>query len=157
MLNVLQKLDGVSRASETSRFASYFTRSGDRELTRLSNSGELPSSVAALNFEESSEKTTTVQTTSLPLDNKYPIPSEPHFGCVAKVYGDVAASIKTTDVYDFIGILTESSSVHTSCPTRPKLDYVMVLHVMLPGYRARSTISPQARQSRLRSLSQHCM
>ncbi|POY76677.1 hypothetical protein BMF94_0269 [Rhodotorula taiwanensis] len=46
---------------------------------------------------------------SADLPNKNPIPSEPSFGLVAKVYGDGDASLKTTDVREFVGIFGSTS------------------------------------------------
>ncbi|KAI5479566.1 hypothetical protein MNV49_003303 [Pseudohyphozyma bogoriensis] len=43
------------------------------------------------------------------LANKHPIPSEPHFGCLAKIYGDAADKLKTAEVLEFVGIVSESS------------------------------------------------
>ncbi|KAK4053744.1 hypothetical protein OIV83_001400 [Microbotryomycetes sp. JL201] len=38
---------------------------------------------------------------------KYPLPEEPHFGCALKIYGQLAESLKSTDVREFIGIMGE--------------------------------------------------
>ncbi|GAA5888198.1 hypothetical protein JCM6882_000317 [Rhodosporidiobolus microsporus] len=65
---------------------------------------DLQASVDRLSLDQSSSKSSPV-----PLDNKYPLPSEPHFGLVAKLYGDVAEQLKTTDVCEFIGVLGETS------------------------------------------------
>ncbi|GAA6026949.1 hypothetical protein JCM8097_005989 [Rhodosporidiobolus ruineniae] len=68
------------------------------------------------------------------LANKYPLPQEPHFGIVAKLYGDAAEKLKIADECDFIGVvgetamstafdeLTDSSSSATPVPA---------LHVIL--------------------------
>ncbi|GAA5977961.1 hypothetical protein JCM10908_004177 [Rhodotorula pacifica] len=43
------------------------------------------------------------------LPNKNPVPTEPSFGLVAKIYGDVDESLKTTDVREFVGIIGSTS------------------------------------------------
>ncbi|ORY61928.1 mini-chromosome maintenance replisome factor-domain-containing protein [Leucosporidium creatinivorum] len=91
----------------------------------------LEASVAALslsNAEPTAEPTL--------LANKYPVPSEPHFGCIVKVYGEAADALKTTDVVEFVGVIGEtplSSSfddlVADSAP--PATTPVPALHVIL--------------------------
>ncbi|GAA6059426.1 hypothetical protein JCM10212_003658 [Sporobolomyces blumeae] len=41
--------------------------------------------------------------------HKIPLPSEPHFGLIVKVYGDFGDKMRSTDVYDFVGILGETT------------------------------------------------
>ncbi|KDE08024.1 hypothetical protein MVLG_01726 [Microbotryum lychnidis-dioicae p1A1 Lamole] len=76
---------------------------GENEWVKLASDKQpLQSSVASLSLQEGSAETRSG------LPNKYPIPSERHFGCIAKIYGEAADKIKTTDVYDFVGILGET-------------------------------------------------
>ncbi|SCV69116.1 BQ2448_2136 [Microbotryum intermedium] len=76
---------------------------GENEWIKLASDKQpLQSSVASLSLQQGSAGT------GSGLPNKYPIPSERHFGCIAKIYGEAADKIKTTDVYDFVGILGET-------------------------------------------------
>ncbi|SCZ97665.1 BZ3500_MvSof-1268-A1-R1_Chr4-3g07350 [Microbotryum saponariae] len=76
---------------------------GENEWVKLASDKQpLQNSVASLSLQEGSAET------GSGLPNKYPIPSERHFGCIAKIYGEAADKIKTTDVYDFVGILGET-------------------------------------------------
>ncbi|CEQ39904.1 SPOSA6832_01455 [Sporobolomyces salmonicolor] len=99
------------------------------------------------------------------LVNKFPLPSEPHFGIIAKasslscrekqwltdecclqVYGDAADKMRTTDVYEFVGILGETTYVHVSSafddlaydsaashPVVPALHVILALPVPRPS------------------------
>ncbi|KAL8292985.1 hypothetical protein RQP46_000679 [Phenoliferia psychrophenolica] len=40
---------------------------------------------------------------------KIPVPSKPHFGCIAKVYGEAGEKLKIGDVRDFFGVISETS------------------------------------------------
>ncbi|GAA6044679.1 hypothetical protein NBRC10513_004549 [Rhodotorula toruloides] len=64
---------------------------------------DLQSSVDRLSLSASSSSA------PAPAASKNPNPAEPHFGLVAKVYGDSGESLKTTDVCEFVGVLGETS------------------------------------------------
>ncbi|BGP38039.1 hypothetical protein JCM10450v2_001972 [Rhodotorula kratochvilovae] len=91
--------------------------------------------------------------TSTASSSKHPNPAEPHFGLVAKLYGDAAEALKTADVCDFIGVLGETtlttafdelneSSAHGST--------VPALHVILtrPASKPRHPLPPSDTASR---------
>ncbi|GAA5833275.1 hypothetical protein JCM11251_005191 [Rhodosporidiobolus azoricus] len=90
---------------------------------------DLQASVDRLSLNQSSSKSAPA-----PLDNKYPLASEPHFGLVAKVYGNIAEQLKTTDVCEFIGVLGETSmstAFDELSDSAPAPSPVPALHVIL--------------------------
>ncbi|CDR48017.1 hypothetical protein NBRC10512_002616 [Rhodotorula toruloides] len=70
-----------------------------------------------------------------PAASKNPNPAEPHFGLVAKVYGDSGESLKTTVVCEFVGVLGETSLRNAfdelSETTSSSTSTVPALHVIL--------------------------
>ncbi|KAM0792235.1 hypothetical protein ACM66B_004930 [Microbotryomycetes sp. NB124-2] len=68
--------------------------------------------------------------------HKYPLPSEPHFGCALKIYGQIADSLKATDVREFVGILGEDVysvgfdgqlEATTNAPSVPAVHVILAL------------------------------
>ncbi|KAM0754043.1 hypothetical protein T439DRAFT_378137 [Meredithblackwellia eburnea MCA 4105] len=58
---------------------------------------------------ESATAALSLTNTNLNLANKYPVTGEQHFGCVAKIYGDLDESMKAGEVFEFFGVLGEAS------------------------------------------------
>ncbi|KAK4705715.1 hypothetical protein P7C70_g487, partial [Phenoliferia sp. Uapishka_3] len=69
-------------------------------------SASLQASVDRLSLSDAS--TNEASTTSPLLSAKFPVPSRPHFGCIAKLYGDAGEKLKIGDVRDFFGVLSET-------------------------------------------------
>ncbi|GAA5927019.1 hypothetical protein JCM10213_005555 [Rhodosporidiobolus nylandii] len=91
---------------------------------------DLPASVDRLSLASQSSSAAPAPA----LAHKQPLPSEPSFGIIAKVYGDAAEQLKTTDVCEFIGVLGETS-VSTAfdelSDSSPSAAPVPALHVIL--------------------------
>ncbi|GAA5991954.1 hypothetical protein JCM5350_001318 [Sporobolomyces pararoseus] len=66
---------------------------------------ELNSGLSHLSLSSSSAA---ASTSSTPLPNKVPLPHEPNFGMIAKIYTEFGDKLRSTDVYDFIGVLGET-------------------------------------------------
>ncbi|GAA5863858.1 hypothetical protein JCM1840_005793 [Sporobolomyces johnsonii] len=92
------------------------------------------------------------------LVNKFPLSTEPHFGIIAKVYGDAAEKMRTTDVYEFVGILGETTvssafddlayDSATSHPVVPALHVILALPAPGPSLPSTSTDSEEAKSIR---------
>ncbi|GAA5835425.1 hypothetical protein JCM9279_004537 [Rhodotorula babjevae] len=66
--------------------------------------------------------------------SKHPNPAEPHFGLVAKLYGESAEALKTADVCDFIGVLGDTTLTNAFDELNESADLgptVPALHVIL--------------------------
>ncbi|GAA5953960.1 hypothetical protein JCM3765_000708 [Sporobolomyces pararoseus] len=66
---------------------------------------ELNSALSHLSLSSSSS---TASTSSTLLPNKVPLPHEPNFGMIAKIYTDFGDKLRSTDVFDFVGVLGET-------------------------------------------------
>ncbi|GAA5978846.1 hypothetical protein JCM11641_003584 [Rhodosporidiobolus odoratus] len=90
------------------------------------------------------------------LANKHPLPSEPHFGLIAKVYGEAAEHLKTTDVCDFVGVLGETavstafdelSQPSSDAPSPvPALHVILALPASMPALSSPSSDSESLRE-----------
>ncbi|BGP22901.1 hypothetical protein JCM10295v2_001792 [Rhodotorula toruloides] len=89
-----------------------------------------------------------------PAASKNPNPAEPHFGLVAKIYGDSGESHKTTDVCEFIGVLGETSLRNAfdelSDSASSWTSTVPALHVILTRPASKPTLpaSPTEKEAR---------
>ncbi|GAA5901458.1 hypothetical protein JCM8208_001808 [Rhodotorula glutinis] len=66
--------------------------------------------------------------------SKHPNPTEPHFGLVAKLYGESAEALKTADVCDFVGVLGDTTLTNAFDELNESADHgptVPALHVIL--------------------------
>ncbi|GAA5975722.1 hypothetical protein JCM21900_006293 [Sporobolomyces salmonicolor] len=95
-------------------------------------------------LEKASLSSSEQSTSAGSLVNKFPLPSEPHFGIIAKVYGDASDKMRTTDVYEFVGILGETTVssafddlAYDSAASHP---VVPALHVILALPAPRSSL-----------------
>ncbi|GAA5874258.1 hypothetical protein JCM3774_000922 [Rhodotorula dairenensis] len=95
--------------------------------------------------------------TSDPLAHKNPVPTEASFGLVAKIYGDVVDTLKTTDVREFVGVLGATSwstglEDPSSADGSDSILTVPALHVLFSSPAPRPTLpehptSAEARES----------
>ncbi|GAA5900559.1 uncharacterized protein JCM6883_002882 [Sporobolomyces salmoneus] len=93
---------------------------------------ELESALSNLKLSSSAAST---PSTSTALPNKFPLPQEPHFGMIAKIYTDLGDKLRSTDVYEFVGILGETSlsngfDVFEHGDDAPPPQVVPALHVL---------------------------
>ncbi|GAA5836579.1 hypothetical protein JCM5353_003723 [Sporobolomyces roseus] len=77
------------------------------DLYSSSSRTDLDSALSNLSLSSSTASTSSPQaSTSLP--NKIPLPFEPNFGIIAKVYTDFGDKMRSTDTYEFVGIIGET-------------------------------------------------
>ncbi|BGP30158.1 hypothetical protein JCM10296v2_001910 [Rhodotorula toruloides] len=109
---------------------------------------DLQSSVDRLSLHASSSSA------PLAAASKNPNSAEPHFGLVAKVYGDSGESLKTTDVCEFIGVLGETSLRNAfdelSETTSSSTSTVPALHIILTRPASKPTLpdAPTEKEAR---------
>uniref|UniRef100_A0A0K3CHI2 BY PROTMAP: gi/472587858/gb/EMS25354.1/ mini-chromosome maintenance complex-binding protein [Rhodosporidium toruloides NP11] gi/647401640/emb/CDR48017.1/ RHTO0S15e05050g1_1 [Rhodosporidium toruloides] n=1 Tax=Rhodotorula toruloides TaxID=5286 RepID=A0A0K3CHI2_RHOTO len=113
-----------------------YSKLKERQLFYVVN---LQSSVDRLSLSASSSSA------PAPAASKNPNPAEPHFGLVAKVYGDSGESLKTTDVCEFVGVLGETSDTASSSTST-----VPALHVILTRPASKPTLpaTPTEKEAR---------
>ncbi|GAA5996352.1 uncharacterized protein JCM10292_007553 [Rhodotorula paludigena] len=75
-----------------------------KESLDLASLSDVQAAVDRLSI-SSSQTVSTSQASS----SKYPDPSEPQFGLVAKLYGEAAEALKTAEVCEFVGVLGETT------------------------------------------------